>query len=380
MVPVPEWARWALGGTALAVATGGMLTVLMGPVARRLAGESTPLSAEERKGLTATERIEAVNNARHTLLQAATGLVVIGGLVFTGAGLLYTSRTLEVSQEGQITDRYIRAAEQLGSGKQDVRLAGIYALQRLAIDSPRDRDTIRNVLSAFVRSHDTCTPADGKKALPKQCTTTAASRKALRDIPGVRAGADVLAALTIAPTLVTRNANGDITSPLDFSQVRFPKTDLRGPDLRGPDLRGAYLGGANLRGAYLLDARLDSTYLGGADLRGAWLEGARLEGARLEGARLKDAELKGADLRSTWLVGAYLRGAYLRGADLRAATFSGATLRGADLQGADLRGADLQGADLRGTYLQGADLREIRGMTEQEVRKSAEVDQATKFD
>ncbi|MFD0476505.1 hypothetical protein ACFQ0B_55965 [Nonomuraea thailandensis] len=155
-VPVPDWARWALGGTAVAVAVGGMLAALMGPAARRLAGEGAPLSVEERKALTVAERIEMVSNARHILLQAATGLVVVGGLVFTGAGLVYTSRTLAVSEQGQITDRYTKAAEQLGSDKRDVRLAGIYALQRLATDSPA---TATPSAMCWPRSFAAATPA-----------------------------------------------------------------------------------------------------------------------------------------------------------------------------------------------------------------------------
>jgi len=37
------------------------------------------------------------------------------------------SRTYRLTQQGQLTDRYTRAIEQLGSDKQDVRLGGIYA-------------------------------------------------------------------------------------------------------------------------------------------------------------------------------------------------------------------------------------------------------------
>ncbi|MDF5758452.1 hypothetical protein [Spongiactinospora sp. TRM90649] len=127
-----------------------------------------PLSAAERAQMTPTERIEAVNAARHTLVQAATGLVVIGGVVFTAQGLWYTAASLDpgrqaqsVAEQGQITDRYTKAVEQLGSAKTDVRLGGIYALQRPAADSPRDKDTIRQVLaasSAATTAARTCTP------------------------------------------------------------------------------------------------------------------------------------------------------------------------------------------------------------------------------
>lgn len=59
--------------------------------------------------------------------QALGGLAVLGGL-------LYTARIFRLSREGQLTERYTKAIEQLGSGTLDVRLGAIYALERLAHD------------------------------------------------------------------------------------------------------------------------------------------------------------------------------------------------------------------------------------------------------
>jgi hypothetical protein len=50
-----------------------------------------------------------------------------------------------------VTDRYIKAIGLLASEKPDERLGGIYALERLMADSPRDQPTIVEVLAAFVR-------------------------------------------------------------------------------------------------------------------------------------------------------------------------------------------------------------------------------------
>jgi hypothetical protein len=68
-----------------------------------------------------------------------------------------TTRTLELTEQGHITERYTKAIEQLGSDKLDVRLGGIYALERLAIDSERDHPTVVEVLGAFVREHSDST-------------------------------------------------------------------------------------------------------------------------------------------------------------------------------------------------------------------------------
>ena len=53
--------------------------------------------------------------------------------------------------ERRITDLYTKAAEQLGSDKAPVRLAGMYALERLAQVAPSQRQTVVNVLCAYLR-------------------------------------------------------------------------------------------------------------------------------------------------------------------------------------------------------------------------------------
>jgi hypothetical protein len=51
----------------------------------------------------------------------------------------------------RVTDLYTKAADQLGSEKAPVRLAGMYALERLAQSTPEQRQTIVNVLCAYLR-------------------------------------------------------------------------------------------------------------------------------------------------------------------------------------------------------------------------------------
>jgi hypothetical protein len=50
-----------------------------------------------------------------------------------------------------VTARYTKAIEQLGSDRLDVRIGGIYALERIAHDSPRDHPAMLEVLAAFIR-------------------------------------------------------------------------------------------------------------------------------------------------------------------------------------------------------------------------------------
>src|SRR6516165_12078977 len=96
------------------------------------------------------------------LTAAAIG---VGGTVIVGIAGFWASvrntnkttalalRAVELTEQGQVTDRYTKAIEQLGSDKLDVRIGGIYALERIALDSPRDHPTVFEVLAAFVREH-----------------------------------------------------------------------------------------------------------------------------------------------------------------------------------------------------------------------------------
>lgn len=59
-----------------------------------------------------------------------------------------TERDLE---ERRVTELYTKAVEQLGSDKAPVRLGGLYALERLGQDNPKQRQTIVNVLCAYLR-------------------------------------------------------------------------------------------------------------------------------------------------------------------------------------------------------------------------------------
>jgi Pentapeptide repeats (8 copies) len=83
-------------------------------------------------------RLKAITDTRTALL---AGLVGVGALLtFWVNSRVYriTAQTLEV-ERGQITERYTKAIDQLGSDKLDVRLGGIYALESIAHDSGEDR-------------------------------------------------------------------------------------------------------------------------------------------------------------------------------------------------------------------------------------------------
>ena len=100
-----------------------------------------PLSPAELQGVTEPRTSgSSCSNARQSCkttfappcCKGSPGVLLVVGAVATW-------RQLQISREGQITERFSRAVDQLGSDKQDVRLGGIYTLERIAADSPADR-------------------------------------------------------------------------------------------------------------------------------------------------------------------------------------------------------------------------------------------------
>jgi uncharacterized protein YjbI with pentapeptide repeats len=84
-----------------------------------------------------------------------TGLTVgagVGGVV----ALVLTGRrqwaTEHDAAERRLTELYAKAVEQLGSDKAAVRHGGLYALERVAQDNPDQRQTVVNVLCAYLRA------------------------------------------------------------------------------------------------------------------------------------------------------------------------------------------------------------------------------------
>ena len=139
-----RWADWPRGIRRLVVITVVVLALaivwaLFVPAADWLAHHDVGSA----KG---TSLQTARDAARGRLLTLGAGLLAAGALVFT-------ARNFTLSREGQVTDRYTKAIEQLGSKEIDVRIGGIYALERIARDSARDHPTVMEVLTAFIRDH-----------------------------------------------------------------------------------------------------------------------------------------------------------------------------------------------------------------------------------
>ncbi|MEV4177197.1 pentapeptide repeat-containing protein [Nonomuraea sp. NPDC049709] len=328
--------------------------------------ELRPLTPEETEARPPEKAFGTLAADRGALLERMSTWGIVLGLLLAAGSLVYTdARSMQTPLEGQSLDRYGQAVAQLASERIEVRLDAIDTLQRLAQDSPRDRVMTVDVMSAYVREHDSMSPARqlGQPATDVQMALTVLG--SVYDAPNTELGHDWVCGCNLARIRVPGadlsglNLGTAVLTRADLSGAHLSGANLAHTDLSGSDLHKAYLDSADLGHAILFMADLSEADLNGADLSGvdlfeADLRKADLSWADLSGVDLFNADLRGADLREANLNGASLRGADLRRADLRKASLLGADLKGTNLKGADLTGADLTGADLTGANLNAA--------------------------
>jgi uncharacterized protein YjbI with pentapeptide repeats len=320
----------------------------------------------------------------------ATFGTALGATIIAIATLMRHFAQTEADRQRRIIETYSKAVEQLGSDKLEVRVGGIFALERVSKESPDDYWTIMEVLAAFVRDrmmHTTIITRLSERAYflwlqagrpegrSDEFWQQAVLFERLEETP-----TDVAAIFTVfgrrSPENRLREKENDwrfdlrrtYLSNIDMSNVYLDKANFS-----GAHLEGAYLIETHLQGVNLFEAHLERAYLVEAHLQGARLSRAHLERADLLGAHLESASLLGAHLERANLIEAHLERAALFGAHLE-----GANLMGAHLQGARLRKAHLEGTHLKEAHLEGADLSTAEGLTDVQLL-SAYGDRRTKL-
>lgn len=201
------------------------------------------------------ERAELEDQFRRTIAQIVFGAAVLAGVYVAWRRASAIERNVAVTQEGQITERFTRAIDQLGSDNTAICLGGIYALERIARDSPeRDHRQVMEVLTAYVREQ----------------VRLEEGRQAESDQESHRVPTTIQAILTV----------------LGRRDRRYEQSGFH-LNLSNTNLFRANLSGAHLEGADLIEAHLEQ-----ADLRGAHLEGAELWGATgLTRAQIESAHM-----------------------------------------------------------------------------------------
>ncbi|WP_159001524.1 pentapeptide repeat-containing protein [Streptomyces sp. SBT349] len=219
--------------------------------------------------MTSAEQAAAMGQLRLAVVQLAA-------LLGAGVALLVTVFTYRLSRRGQVTDRFIKALERLGSEELYVRLGGVLALEQIMQDAPDQAPHAAAVLEAFV-----CERAPrrrGGASLP-------GSPPPLPEHPATD--------IQLALSALTRPKNRRHST----ATILLDGLHLAGAGANFSDLTHMQLSRADLTRAQFTWSDLTDVRFFDADLTDALLNGARLNGARLNGANLTGAQLGGADLR-----------------------------------------------------------------------------------
>lgn len=284
--------QWVIPVLIIIIGTGLLLATVFAVPALLVTAEQVPDVAT---------RLELQNSVRTTLLQGIAGLFLISGAYFAWRQLqlgrqqlrqtLDTSTAqIQLSREGQTTEQFSRAIEQLGHERPGVRVGAIYALEQIAKTSAQLRAPIHELLSAHIRFESTWAHHDPATLAAMEESPDNASEPPLLKVraPDVQAAVTVLGRRCELP--------GEVI------------------ELQSVDLRAAYLGNANLQRAILGRSMLAKADLSRADLSDAWLRRVNFRGANLTAVVLHRAMLC-----DSILSGANLSGADLTGADLQQA-------------------------------------------------------------
>ena len=280
---------------------------------------------------------------KDTLDGALKILQTIGGLGFFLTAYI-AWQTLNQSEDKQVTERFGKAIELLSdSDKIEARIGGIYLLERIAKDSPKDHPVVFDVLTAFVRERSPY--KQGGKTL--------------------KVKADIQSALTV---IGRRESANDGKVKVNLSGANLKEADLRGARLTGADLRNSNLSEADLSGAIFEGADLSNcncirTYFSNTHeqkpltIKGLipsnfyktkYTPDLKIIKDNFSFADLRNAIFTGADLTNAWINGVDLSGAKFEYAKLFNSMLNDAILSKADFWETDLSDSKLFDADLTG--------------------------------
>lgn len=241
--------------------------------------------------------------AAHEVIRTALATLTLAGAVLAGVYAYRKQRLAESdahrADDKQLAERFTTAADQLGHDQAAVRLAGVYAMARLADDWIEQRQVCVDVLCAYLRMPYEPNP---------EAASTASEGASLSSTPAAYKEGEREVRLTIIRTIRSHLQPEALiswsTCNFDFTRATFDGGYLQGSLFQGTvsfggaefSGRSFYFGGA--------DFSAGRVYFGGAkfnggtvDFRGAKFSGGTVDftGTKFNGGTVTfiDAEFSG---------------------------------------------------------------------------------------
>jgi hypothetical protein len=253
---------------------------------------------------------EAENKARSTLLQAVGGTFFFVTAYVGLKQLKVAEDNRKLTEDKNLTDRFVKAAEMLADrDRLEARLAGIYALGRIARDSPEDHWTVMQLLIAFIEDR------------------TDESTIFAKDIP---AALNVIGKRNVEnnPKLVTGTGHQSVARLefhiaylhfsklflLNFDRASLKYVDLSRSLLRGVSFKGASFSNYSLHETWFLAGEVTWAIFEQCNFSGSKFDATKVKSVRFIGCNLTDAVFRCSDLSETW---------FFNGCDLARTDFRG---------------------------------------------------------
>ena len=313
-----------------------------------------------------------------TLRNLGLILAAAFGAPFIAWRSIVAQKQADTAEQGLITDRINKAVAALGADKEvnlkggkrtkpnfEVRIGAIFALERIAQDSPRDHVRIMQILCAYVRENAPVSkaakfPESEWKPLPNpysseenaghvllrerrfgernragihsfaksQAWLWARSLKSMTDIQTI---IDVVGARSTEQLeLETRHAKlGVGAAVFDLSSCNFQGLDFRRAKFPNMNFSNSSFDGATISGATFSRSNFENCGLVGVEAMNAEFANARFMYANLEGSEFHHASFQGAIFEQTGAHGANFTSANLKLKICRNSSFECANLASA---------------------------------------------------
>lgn len=169
------------------------------------------------------------------------------------------NKQANLTEQGQITDRYTKAVEMLAGDSLRTRVGAVYALARISQDSTeRDHIPVMEVLTQFIREPTRAKKVNERADARQEAIEARKKGREVMDLPSHVACPDIHAALKViaARTREQKIFEGKEGFEITLERARLDELDLEGAMLGGLSLKYASFFGANLTGADLAKANL----------------------------------------------------------------------------------------------------------------------------
>jgi len=230
------------------------------------------------------------------LTMTATAL---GGFTIGGAAVMqyrkhkWAEYQAKMDEDSRTGERLSKAIEHLSEEqKLHTRLGAIYEFKNLAEDSPRNKENIVQILTAFLISYEVVE----EQPLPQDIEALITSIRSYvpKKKQALRRDIEVAAARVLSP-LVKDLIEETAKKANKNNRLQLPKDLFNAIEMLNKVSIADIFQWQGLKASWMI---FDSVCLEGAHLEGANLKGALLRGS-LMGAHLHKANLKGVDFRGT---------------------------------------------------------------------------------